>query len=134
MIVAQHIARLDHRDELDGDEVRALVEQLEHRMLRIGADAAPGDGGGRAADRLAVDGHALAVRLHLQLLEIGGEQAQPLVIGEGRTRLGMADLGVIEVGKGGERGGVLRQIGQAEMAVHLGRTFQQFLERVPAQA
>ena len=33
-------------------------------------------------DRLAVGGHRLAVRFHLELLEIEGQQPQPLVIGE----------------------------------------------------
>ena len=32
--------------------MRALVEQLEHRVLRVGADAAPGDRRGRPATGL----------------------------------------------------------------------------------
>jgi hypothetical protein len=86
------VAGLDAGDELDRHEVRALVEQLEHGMLRVGADAAPGDRRGGAADRRAVERHALAVRFHLQLLEIGGEQPQPLVIGEDGAGLGAATL------------------------------------------
>ena len=48
------VARLDRGDEVDRHQVRALVEQLEHRVLRIGADPAPGDRRGRAVDRRAV--------------------------------------------------------------------------------
>ncbi len=32
---------LDHRDKFDRDHRRPLVEQLEHRMLRIGPDSPP---------------------------------------------------------------------------------------------
>ena len=133
MLLVQHVARLDHRDELDGDEVRALVEQLEHRVLRVRADPAPGDRRGGAADGLASDRHALAVRLHLKLLEIGGKQAKPLIIGKGRARLGTAVLRVVQVGEGGERGRVLVERRQPEMPVHLARALQQFPERVPAE-
>ena len=47
MVGVERVVRLDHGDELDRDEERALVEQLEHGMLGVGADAAPGDRRGR---------------------------------------------------------------------------------------
>ena len=133
MLLRQRIAGLDHRDEFYGHEVRPLVEQLEHRMLRVGPDPAPGDRRGRPSDRLAVDGHALAVRFHFELLEIGRQQAQPLVIGEGRARLGVADLRVIKVGERREHWRVLAERGLAEMAVHFACTFEQFLEAIPPE-
>src|SRR5205085_11953234 len=34
------VAGLDRRNELDGNEMRSLMEQLEHSMLRVGAGAA----------------------------------------------------------------------------------------------
>ena len=88
MRLVQRMVGLDRGDEFDGHETSALVQQLEHRMLCVGADPAPGDRCGGLVDRRSVGLHALAVRLHLQLLEIGRQQAQPLVIGEGRARLG----------------------------------------------
>ena len=48
------VVALAHRDEFDRDQHRALVEQLEHGMLRVGAGSAPGDRRGRMVDRLAV--------------------------------------------------------------------------------
>ena len=36
-----HVRLLDHRDELDGGEVRALVEQLVERVLPVGARLFP---------------------------------------------------------------------------------------------
>ena len=97
------VARLDRRDEFDRHEMTALVKQLEHGVLRVGADAAPGDRRGGAAGRRAVEPDALAVRFHFELLEIGRKQPQPLVIGEHGARLGAADIGVKEVDEGGER-------------------------------
>ncbi len=35
------VVRLAHRNELDRNEHRALVKQLENGMLRVGADASP---------------------------------------------------------------------------------------------
>ena len=41
-----------------------------------------------------------AVRFHFELLEIVGQQLQPLVIGEYRARLAASNLRVIKVGEG----------------------------------
>ena len=76
---------------------------------------------------------ALAVQFHLELLEIGGQQPQPLVIGEDGAGLGAADVGVIAVDEGGEHGRVGVERREAEMAVHRRRAFEQALERVPAE-
>jgi hypothetical protein len=78
--------------------------------------------------------HALAVRFHLELLEIGGEQPQPLVIGEDRAGLGAAHVGVIAVGEGGEDRRVALQRREAEVAVHRRGAFQQLLERAQPSA
>ncbi len=54
-------------------------------------------------ERLAVRGHRLAVRFHLELLEIGRQQPQPLVISEDRARLAPQLLDIEPVGEGGEQ-------------------------------
>ena len=82
MLGILRILALADRDELDRNQDRALVEQLEHRVLRVGAGPAPGHRRGRVIDRLAVDGHRLAVRFHLELLEIERQQPKPLVVSE----------------------------------------------------
>ena len=68
--------------EFDAARARALVEQLVKRMLAVGALAAPGDRRGVLADRFAVGAHPLAVTFHLQLLQIGGQLLQPMVVGQ----------------------------------------------------
>ena len=112
------VTRGDAGDEIDRDQMRALVEQLEHRVLRIGAHPAPGDRRGRAIDRLHVGSDALAVRFHFELLEVIGEQAEAFVIGEDRARLAPAHAGVVEIGEGRAQDEVGRAVGVAEMFVH----------------
>ena len=49
---------------------RALVEELEHGVLRVGPHPTPSDRRGRPVHRLLVRRHPLTVRFHLELLEI----------------------------------------------------------------
>ncbi len=133
MFLVQQMAGLDAGDELDRHEVGTLVEELEDGVLGICADTAPGDERGRPSRGAAVELCRLAVRFHLELLEIGGQEAQALVICEDCAGLAAADVCVIAVGEGGEDGGVLVQRREAEMAVHRRRAFEQGLETLPAE-
>ena len=56
--------------------------QLVEGMLAVGPGLAPVDRAGLVVDPGAVEGDVLAVRLHGQLLQIGGEAVQVLVVGE----------------------------------------------------
>ena len=80
------VGRLRRDEEIDGHDLRALVDELEEGVLAVGAGLAPDHRAGGLGDRRAVEAHALAVALHLQLLEIGGEAAEPLVVGDHRLR------------------------------------------------
>src|SRR6185437_3584156 len=64
----------------------ALVQHLEERVLAIVAGLAPDDGGGRALDRRTVLHHRLAVALHFELLQVGGEAPQRVVVRQYRER------------------------------------------------
>ena len=121
-IVAGHL----DREEIDRDQVRALMEQLEHRMLGIGANAAPGDRRAGPGKRRAIGVDTLAVRFHFQLLEIVGQQGEAFVIGEDRARLAAERLRVIEVGKGGAHDDVFPDGRIAEMFVDGLRAFEEF--------
>ena len=123
-----------HGDEFDRDEVRALVEQLEDRVLRVGPPPPQVIGAVGRSTGWPSAVTRLAVRFHFELLEIAREQPQPLVIGEDRARLGTRS----SRHRGGLRtprapGHILRGRGKAEVAVHLRRAFEQGLERVPAE-
>jgi len=72
-MIAERIVRLDADEEVGRDESRALVQQLVERVLAVGARLAPEHLAGVGRHRRAVPAHALAVGLHGQLLEVGGE-------------------------------------------------------------
>ena len=66
----KRMARLYRRQKLDRDQVRALMQQLEHSVLGICAHPAPCDGRCWPVNRSSIGLHAFAVALHLQLLEV----------------------------------------------------------------
>src|SRR3546814_19679018 len=70
MRLVEQMIGLARDDKFDRSQVGALMEKLEHRLLRVGADAAPGDRRGLLSQRLAGAGNRLAVRFHLELLEV----------------------------------------------------------------
>ncbi len=133
MRIVEQVIGLARDDEFDRGQMRSLMKQLEHRMLRIGADPAPGDRRGLLRHRLSFESHRLAVRFHFELLQIGRQKPQPLVIGEHRARLAAQAIGVNLVGEGREQADIVGAVGEAEMAVHLGGAFEQVGKGVPAQ-
>ena len=109
-------------DEIDRNQMRALMQQLEYRVLRIRAYPAPRNRCSRAVDRLHVYSDALAIRFHFELLEIVGKQAQPFVIGEYGTGLAAANAGIVKIGEGRPHHQIIGDIGIPEMRIHSLRT------------
>src|SRR5439155_22910344 len=87
MVLAQRVVRLQGREKIARDEFRSLVNQLIKSVLSVRTRLAPDDGTGCIIHGLAVAPDALAVALHVALLEIGGEPVQVLVVGENGLRL-----------------------------------------------
>ena len=81
MVVADRVQRLAEADQVDRDQLRALVDQLVEAVLAVRARLAPEDGAGLVVDSAAVERHVLAVRLHRELLEVGGEALEVLLVG-----------------------------------------------------
>ena len=71
-------ARSLEQDELDRDDVGALVQHLEVGVLAVRARLAPDDRAGRERQRRAAAVDALAVAFHLELLQVGGQPLQRL--------------------------------------------------------
>ena len=86
VVVAERIERVHEADEVAGDQARPLVDQLVEGVLAVGPRLAPVDRAGVVVDPGAVEGDVLAVRLHGELLEVGREAVQVLVVGEDRRR------------------------------------------------
>src|SRR5450755_1248960 len=88
VLIAEGIERLAEADEIAGDEPRSLMDQLEKRMLSVGAGLAPVDRPGLVIHAFAVEGNVLAIALHRELLQIGWESLEILVVrqhGDGRS-------------------------------------------------
>ena len=94
MLLAHRVQRLGEGDEVAGDQPGSLMDQLIKRMLAVGARLTPIDWPGVAGDAVAVEGNVLAVTLHCQLLKIGGEALQILLVGEYADGLGAKEVGV----------------------------------------
>ena len=73
--------------EVARDQPRALVNQLIERVLAVGARLAPFDRTAVVVERAALAIDALAVALHVELLQIGGQAQQVLVVGQHRVAL-----------------------------------------------
>ena len=103
-------------------------------MLRVGADPAPGHRRGRPVDRLAVG--ASPTCRSIPSRAAGDRRAAAAAARHRRRppRVWQPQLLDVEpVGEGGDQRHVRGRLGEAEMAVHLGRAFEQCLERVPAE-
>src|SRR6516165_219611 len=92
MLLAHRVQRLGEGDEVAGDQPGSLMDQLIKRMLAVGAGLTPIDWPGVAGDAVAVERHMLAVTLHRQLLEIGGEALEILLVREYADGLGAKEV------------------------------------------
>ena len=76
------LVALGRDQELGWHDPGALVQQLVEGVLAVGPRLTPDNGAGHGGDVRAIAPGALAVGFHIQLLEVGGQQPQPLVVGQ----------------------------------------------------
>ena len=72
------------RDEITGNGLATLMEQLIERVLAIGSRFTPEYRTGPDADCFAVAVGLLAVALHFELLQVGWQQSERLAVGQDR--------------------------------------------------
>ena len=104
-------------DEIGRDHGRALVDELVEGVLAVGAGLAPEDLARIAGNRRAVPADLLAVGLHGELLEVGREAVQILVVGQHRVARDAKEVAVPHVQHAHERNGVLLERGVLEVLV-----------------
>ena len=80
VVTADRIERLGKGNEVAGDEACALVDELVEAVLAVGAGFAPVDRTRVGIHMVSIEFHMLAVALHGELLEVGGEAFQVLVV------------------------------------------------------
>src|SRR4030042_1797202 len=88
MVPSKRVERLYEGDKITRDEPCSLMNQLVEGMLTIGPWFAPIDWPGIIGDPGSIKCHLLAVALHCQLLQIGWESFQVLLIGQDGDGLG----------------------------------------------
>ena len=79
LVVVNWIVRFGSEDEIGGDELSSLVEQLVEGVLSVCGGFTKEDGSGGVFDHLAVTRDALSIRLHRELLKVGREAMKVLV-------------------------------------------------------
>ena len=82
VVTADRIERFGEGDEVAGDEAGALMDELVEAVLAVGAGFAPVDRTRFGIHMGAIEFHMLAVALHGELLEVGGEAFQVLIVGQ----------------------------------------------------
>ncbi len=93
-------------------------------MLAVGARFPPYHHAGIVIDRCAVAIHALAVALHLQLLQIGGETVQILVVGQHCVGGGAKEVAIPDAQHAHQYRHVLLQRRTPEVLIHRVRAGQ----------
>ncbi len=119
VVPAERVQRLGKRDEVAGDELGPLMDQLVEGMLAVGARLAPVDRPGLVVDLRSIQRDVFAVALHRQLLEVSREALQVLLIGQDRDGLRAEEVVVPDAQESHEHGQVALERGRAEMLVHL---------------
>src|SRR2546427_9087173 len=128
MMLAQRVVRLHGREKIARDEFRSLVNQLIKGVLPVRTRLAPDDGAGRIIDGLTVAPDALAIALHVALLEISGEPVQVLVVRKNGVRLRAEKVVIPDAEQAKDDRQTLLQFGRAKMLVHRVRAREQLLE------
>jgi hypothetical protein len=124
MVPAQRVMGLACRDEIGRHQARALVQQLKERVLGIGSRRPPDDGARIVVNRSAVARHAFAARFHVELLQVGRQQRERIVVGQDRMRRGAAKIVIPDAEQGEDYGHVALGRRSAEMLVHGPRAAQ----------
>ena len=102
-------------------------------MLAVGAGLAPEDLAGLGGDGAAIPADLLAVGLHGELLQVGGEAVQVLHVRQHGVALGLEEVHVPNVDEAHERDDVLLERLGLEGAVHVIEALEEVLEDVLAE-
>ena len=122
---------LQHLDEGD-EEVRHPLAQLLDEGVLVGRALVPVDGD-PLVDGVAREVLLLAERLHHELLEVAGEEEEPVLVGEDDHVLPAAPFRLAVPGEGEEGGGVLPDVGNPRRRVAGPRPFEEAVDVEPLE-
>src|SRR5580658_1075111 len=95
------------------------MEQLEEGVLRIVTGLTPDDGRGLTFHGTAIEHHGFAVALHLELLQVGGETSQRVVIRQHGERRRFHEIDIPDADEPHERRQVVAPWRSAKMLIDL---------------
>src|ERR1700739_1509770 len=119
MLMAKRIKRLREGDKVTRNEPRTLMDQLIERVLTVGARLAPKDRARGIVNISSIDRDVLSVALHGQLLQVGWESLEVLIVRQHRNRLSAKKIVVPDAEKPCENRKILLEGRGAEMLIHL---------------
>ena len=94
MVRPQAVEGLTETNKVARDQTGTLMDELVIGMLAIGPRLAPNNRPGLISDRLSVEVHTLPIALHIELLTIGAQTPQVLVIGQDGVGLSSEKVGI----------------------------------------
>ena len=104
------------------------MNELEEGMLAIGARLAPDDRTGIGLNFRAVALNPFAVRFHVELLQIGRQTGETLVIGDDSACRIAAEIAVPDTDQAHGHGQILIDGRRAEMFIHRMRAGKEMAE------
>ena len=108
------------------------MDQLVEAVLPVRARLTPVDGAGLVVDVRALDGHVLAVRLHRELLQVGREALEVLLVRHHADGLRVEEVAVPDREQAHDHRQVLRERRGAEVHVHVVEAGEHLVEAVGA--
>ena len=123
---ADRVERLAETDEVARHKARALVDELVERVLAIGAGLAPVDLARVVVDTLAFQADGLAVAFHRELLEVGREALQVLVVRKHGHGFGAPEVAVPDGKQAHQRRQIALERRRAKVHIHLMEAVQHF--------
>src|SRR5258708_26482109 len=89
---AEGVQGLIEADEVARNQLGSLVNELVEGMLTIGTRLSPDNGAGLVVHFPALQIDMLPIALHIQLLQVGTEASQVMIIGQDGNGFGIKEV------------------------------------------
>ena len=117
-VTSKGVQRLAEADEVAGDQLGSLVNELVEGVLAIGSRLSPDYGPGLIVHLPAFQVDVFSVALHIELLEVGRQAAKVIIIRQNRHGLGTEEVVVPDAYESQEHRQVALKRRRAKMLVH----------------
>ena len=115
---AQWVHGLAEADEVARDQLGSLMDELVECVLPVGSRLPPDDRSGLIVHRPALQIDMLAIALHIELLQVGRQAPEIMVIGQDRHSLSAEKVVISDADQSQEYRQVALKGSRAEMFIH----------------